>query len=423
MKTDIALYMEEEKFQGNEEADFWRAQAEELQAYEEAELKALANRAEEFEAERRKLIAGLEEQEQLLPGILNEITYDRICTKLPRTEFQTLSSLNHAWEYAVGSGRFYDARVHSNSAETLALHSHSAYPDTKGDTAAVYSVRDQRCYEFPAIPQLDTGVPTACECISLNGKIYILGGEDDKGDGKKEVYVFDVVSRRQHWQQCASMQSGRCRFGCSVLDEKIFVVGGYSTYEGELPVHACEVYDPRVNAWFTTKPSQSLRGDHHVATLGGELVLYGGDDRKTFGNATDMEVYCPTTDEWRIAGPLGDKYPVQGVFTVGAKFHLLCQSGIYVHDSDRNSWEQLHSNSFRGIGRNELFLIEVSSTVVVNDDELVAGVHWYSIANAFDMGSCLVQTRGFRGPEEKLLWKAVPDCDGASGYFTCPLVL
>ncbi|CAM6083228.1 unnamed protein product [Calypogeia fissa] len=471
--------MKEEKFQGNDEADFWRARAEELQAYEEAELKALADRAEEFEAERRKRIAGstvtntarstspqstqqtrkesdnvisedgtrdgmgeymgrnvvnvdalnarflgLEEQEeQLLPGILNEITYDRICTKLPRTEFQTLSSLNHAWEYAVGSGRFYNARVHSNSAETLALHSHSEYRDTNGDTVAVYSVRDQRCYEFPAIPQLDTGVPMACECISLNGKIYILGGEDDKGDGKKEVYVFDVVSRRQHWQQCASMQSGRYRFGCSVLDEKIFVVGGYSTYEGELPVDACEVYDPRVNAWFTTKPPQSLRGDHHVATLGGELVLYGGDDRKTFGEATDMEVYCPTTDAWRIAGPLCDKfrYPVEGVFTVEGKFHLLCQSGIYVHDSDRNSWEQLHSNSFRGIGPNESFLVEVSSTVVVNDDELVAGVRWYSIADAFDMGSCLVQTRGFRGPEEKLVWKVVPDC--AFGYFTCPLVL
>ncbi|CAM6084567.1 unnamed protein product [Calypogeia fissa] len=209
--------MKEEKFEGNDEANFWRAQAEELQAYEEAELKALVDRAEEFEAEQRKRIAGstvtnttrstspqstqqtrkesdnvigkdgtrdgmgeymrrnvvnvdalnarflgLEEQEeQLLPGILNEITYDRIWTKLPRTKFQTLSSLNHAWEYAVGSGHFYDARVHSNSAETLALHSHSEYRDTNGDTVAVYSVRDQCCYEFPAIPQLDTGVPMA----------------------------------------------------------------------------------------------------------------------------------------------------------------------------------------------------------------------------------------------------------------------
>ncbi|CAM6083227.1 unnamed protein product [Calypogeia fissa] len=72
--------------------------------------------------------SGFEEQkEQLLPGILNEITYDHICTRLPRTEFQTLSSLNHAWDHAVGSGRFYDIRVRSHSAETLAMHSHSGH--------------------------------------------------------------------------------------------------------------------------------------------------------------------------------------------------------------------------------------------------------------------------------------------------------
>ncbi|CAM6083226.1 unnamed protein product [Calypogeia fissa] len=191
-----------------------------------------------------------------------------------------------------------------------------------------------------------------CRCVSLNRKIYILGGADNNVDGKKEVYVLDMASRRQQWQPCASMQSGRYDFGCSVLDEKIFVVGGYGTNGGELPVHACEVYDPRTNAWSTRKPPRSLRADHHVATLGGELVFYGGEDQQTLREPTFMEVYCPTTDEWRIADPL---CTVNGVFTVEGKFYLLSQRGICVHDSDKNSWEQLHSNSFPDIGPNKSF--------------------------------------------------------------------
>lgn len=52
---------------------------------------------------------------------------------------------------------------------------------------------------IPSIPDhIDRGIPKSCECVSSNGKVYILGGErDDKENAYKEVYVLDLEKHSQ----------------------------------------------------------------------------------------------------------------------------------------------------------------------------------------------------------------------------------
>ncbi|CAM6116351.1 unnamed protein product [Calypogeia fissa] len=373
-------------------------------------------------------------KEQLFPGLPNHITLENIAPKLSWRVFHTLSSVSRSWKQAFESHQVHDARVSSHSTETLVVLQHRPSWDREA-TAELFSTKDDSCYQLPPIPDVDilTGRGRG-HWISLGTKIYAVGAvrnalKKNSMVASTEVYVLDFAGPRE-WKQCASMQEERNEFGCGVIDGKIYVFGG--TLDG-YPVSGSEVYDPNEDNWSPITPMTSWRFRHQVATIGKQLVVYGGmfyDPLFLDGyeypilepgtivaepiyDAAFLEIYHPVKDEWRLVEPFERPINLTKIFVAQGKLHRITSDGIDVHDMDQNVWTSLHTNPFVSI--EELACADlVQVSILVANGELLLFAYWMTYDfEALQCGHCLLQSRGFGSQKKEILWERA----------TCPLSL
>lgn len=140
-------------------------------------------------------------------------------------------------------------------------------------------------------------------------KIYVIGGEINlsKGSGQAEIcstnQAYDPAT--DTWETKASMPTPRSALTASVVDGKIYLMGGYQ-YTRSYPGYNTtmnEVYDPKTDTW-TTKPSLPKGVTHTVSTaIGDKIYLMGG---ATFGRDwSDLnQVYDTKKETWTSAKPV-----------------------------------------------------------------------------------------------------------------------
>ena len=92
-------------------------------------------------------------------------------------------------------------------------------------------------------------MPTARHALStstLGGKIYAIGGYDPSDPGYPNVVAVEVYDpATDTWTTAPDMLTERFGPRTSVVDGKIYVIGGMETYhEGESALGTVEVYDP-----------------------------------------------------------------------------------------------------------------------------------------------------------------------------------
>lgn len=357
-----------------------------------------------------------EVEQQLLPGIPNELTLDHIASKLSWRAIHTLPSVSRAWQLAIQNRQVYNARVRFNSTTTLVAVDHSVGAQS---FIALYSMEERCFYFLPSIPHVDGGIPSLCQCVSLDGRLYVLGGRKKQHSllklGSQNVYVMDLVGRRQ-WRQCASMHKPRENFTCGVSDGKIYVFGGCSLGE---TVSLSEVYDPKVDAWSPIKSMLSLRRSNHVAAVGEELCVYGGGisipdqvaELISPGLGKDFEFYHPVRDEWRKVDAFRRRNGTEIVFAAGGKFYSMTRLFINVRDGETGSWTVRNWFSFEALAPADL--IDPIAVLAV-DNELLALVRWcHSFPGSFrqieneTMGVSFLRSRGFGRENERILWDKV----------------
>lgn len=296
----------------------------------------------------------------LLPGLLDEITLDKIVPRLPWTAFNVLTSVSHLWRKEIQRHWVHKARVRTNSTEKLLVLNHTIGQD---HAICLFSPRDHawlRLRPYRKSWKSQTGMPATCRCVSLDGKIYVLGGRKDyirdvqRGYGdhnlsnrlSSEVYVLDVAGNRR-WKQRASLPRPMEGFGCGVIDGKIYIFGGRtSTGLDPKPTQLSLVYDPKANAWSSVRPMKHRQRVHDVLTGGEELFVHGMRFHRPFDLFT--QVYHPGRDEWRLLEPFGVHEFQERLFHAKGKLHMITPNGIYGHeiDSGKYSWTLRHSFTF-----------------------------------------------------------------------------
>ncbi|CAM6112414.1 unnamed protein product [Calypogeia fissa] len=269
--------------------------------------------------------------DDLIPGIPNEIALRYISTKFSWKDFHVLSSVSRGWRHAIRGRGVYNARVHLQTRETLALILYGYHFDPH--QLAVCSMRDGSSFLLPPIPGFEGGVPRCSQCVSLDGRIYVLGGLRDYNEiPHGEVYLLDLAGQIE-WKLCASMRVLEPSFRCRVHHGKIYVFGG-----SERKDDPCgQVYDPKTNTWSPRTTTMRAYGDRQLESLGGELFLLNRTwDKRSQG----IWAYHPVHDEWR---KVDLEFPPDELpFVAHGKWHLLGHYGIRVHDADQNLWIGLH---------------------------------------------------------------------------------
>ncbi|MGC4047573.1 MAG: protein kinase [Armatimonas sp.] len=161
----------------------------------------------------------------------------------------------------------------------------------------------------------------ASACVTLQDKIYILGGRVGVGAESSEnsniVQIYNPAT--DTWEAADRMNRLRAWAGAAVLDGKIYVVGGAGRRTSALPSgyeNSAEVYDPRSGTW-KLLDAQLAAGRYMlgVVTHGGRLYAVGGASWPAPGVKEPVvehrliESWAPGTPTWQVVGNLSEPSP------------------------------------------------------------------------------------------------------------------
>jgi N-acetylneuraminic acid mutarotase len=146
-----------------------------------------------------------------------------------------------------------------------------------------------------------TDMPTArifLTTIAVSGKIYAIGGGASwDGPFLSIVEEYDPVT--DTWTKKADMPTPRAALSTGVVDGKVYVIGGShqknaaNDFTG-LPT--VEEYDPAADTWTRKADMPTARHALAASMVNGKIYVIGGADRRnTFRT---VEEYDPTADRW-----------------------------------------------------------------------------------------------------------------------------
>jgi len=97
------------------------------------------------------------------------------------------------------------------------------------------------------------------------------------------------------WTSKANMPTARSVLTSSVVDEKVYVIGGLDQNSNSLAT--TEEYDPMTNTWTRKADMPTPRFGHCACAVNGRIYVIGGLNRGAGFRAT-VEEYDPATDTW-----------------------------------------------------------------------------------------------------------------------------
>jgi len=187
-------------------------------------------------------------------------------------------------------------------------------------------------------------MPTARSglCASVvDGKIYAIGGAPSSGVRIRTVEQYDPAT--DMWTRKADTQIPRTFFGASTVNKKIYVIGGFSS-SGGAHLASVEEYDPVSDTW-TMKASMPTARDHlATAAIGDKIYAVGGLSNNITLRA--VEEYDPASNTWTrrsdMPTPRGQVScsTVDGILYVigGSIFQQSPQSTVEAYDPVSDTW-------------------------------------------------------------------------------------
>lgn len=266
---------------------------------------------------------------------------------------RTLIALNNAGIFEVDINASDSATIIAVSKKGLPSSQITAlYCDRAGRIWVVADNKIFRQDKEPSDWRSLTSLPYGNHDLSgvvYKNKIYTAGGGAHHGfpvktDSFDRLMIYDIEN--DYWELSAPMSINRRYCEVGLLDEKIWVIGGfyYSKQENEprkgwddKPVNSVEIYDPETGKWSAGPPLDVPRAETVACTMAGRLYVFGSTGKETIFNTLSIG---PGENEWRIEPPA----PVQIWQTDGCAvndkaFIVIGRStGMIMYDPATMSW-------------------------------------------------------------------------------------
>ena len=173
----------------------------------------------------------------------------------------------------------------------------------------------------------------------VNGKIYAIGGSVQVGWWRKHVEMYDPIS--DTWDTKADMQEVRPTFSSSVSDGKIYVMGGAE--DG-----STEEYNPVVDRWEKKAKMPGNRTHFATSTVDGRIYAIGGVKFNPVKYLDTVEVYDPATDTWEKRADMPTArccltaHAVNGIiYAIGGNFGHGPLATVEAYDPASDTWERM----------------------------------------------------------------------------------
>lgn len=135
----------------------------------------------------------------------------------------------------------------------------------------------------------------------IDDKIYVIGGHDRSESGYNDVHKLEnecYNTLTNTWESKAPLPTNRCYAPASVVDKKIYVMGGSdSNYS---PVNFNECYDPVTDTWNTKANMLTGRKGGVSCVVDNKIYVLCGDVKvgKYLEPTNINECYDPITNTW-----------------------------------------------------------------------------------------------------------------------------
>jgi predicted secreted protein with PEFG-CTERM motif len=135
------------------------------------------------------------------------------------------------------------------------------------------------------------------------------------------------------------MPTAREHLVTSVVDGKLYAIGGFATGIGNFDVN--EAYNLQNDSWETLAPMPTARNGITSSELNGVIFVFGGENTiKTFN---ENEAYMPQEDVWYTLQPL--PIPRQGLFSSAVGDTIYVMGGGFVTGASYSNLNHAYQNN------------------------------------------------------------------------------
>ena len=174
----------------------------------------------------------------------------------------------------------------------------------------------------------------------VNGKIYAIGGNIQLWMWRKHVEVYDPVTNT--WDMRADMLEVRPTFSATAADGRIYVMGGADD-------ESTEAYDPFADRWEKRAKMPSTRSHFATTAVDGMIYAMGGPDWGQPGeHSRSVEAYDPATDTWEKRADMPtarcclSAETVDGIiYAIGGEFGGQVLRTVEAYNPTTDTWETM----------------------------------------------------------------------------------
>ncbi|KAL5254853.1 hypothetical protein ACHWQZ_G014332 [Mnemiopsis leidyi] len=153
--------------------------------------------------------------------------------------------------------------------------------------------------------------------VGVDGKIMIMGG-CDTASYMDTAAVLDIPSKQLIFAGKLNEQRVYC--GSCVLNDIVYVVGGYGMCRQFSRLNTAERYDQLTGCWEPIASLKEPRSGLGVVAIGRKMYALGGFDGKNYLNS--VEEYDPKTDVWKTISPMKHARRAHGTAAINGYIYV-----------------------------------------------------------------------------------------------------
>jgi len=184
----------------------------------------------------------------------------------------------------------------------------------------------------------------------VNGKIYAIGGTMAYGGpGLSAVEEYDPAT--DTWTKKTDMPTARRMPSTSVVNGKIYAIGGGNDEN----LSTVEEYNPATDTWTKKADMPTARRSHAASVVNGKIYVIGGYVVQGPARLSTVEEYDPVTDTWTkktdmLTGRSSSwACTVDGkIYAIGGWDGMTVLSSIEEYDPETDTWKKTDMPSERG---------------------------------------------------------------------------
>jgi formylglycine-generating enzyme required for sulfatase activity/N-acetylneuraminic acid mutarotase len=198
----------------------------------------------------------------------------------------------------------------------------------------------------------------------LNGKIYFVGDYNDTGKNNT-IERYDPETNL--WETLSSANEARAGVASTVLDGKIYAIGG-------IGLSSVEVYDPDLDSWTFATPLPRVVARGTAVTFENKIYLFGGHNE----NGTDLNqvlVFDNSNNQWSQVSTMPSAltsfkaitfneriWLIGGSNNMGNSSNTIARNYVRSYDVGNNTW---HSESSLPQARMWISAWSLNSSLIV----------------------------------------------------------